>query len=411
MHQAGGAADELVDAALEHGLEVLMEIAPGNLHEDAERHRLSELGRVDIRAHHRDLAVLNLVHGCPAQVLESGGVLAPELDLQVLLAHPLALEGRSVGDGDGDLRYLQLEPPHFHGFGYDLFKRDAGDDVLVGADAAGQDLRDGGIGDDREAEVDGARGRREFLVREQLLLGSVGVGAQGEDEGEDAVLVVEEDLTRRLEIARLDAAEGHGRARGEVEGVDGCAHVPSVRDKVGVPTHFHALLGQLLRHGVAVAAPGHENQDALLLELARQSHGLLVGGQAAHAGGEPRHAAVHQLDPLIAQDGIVREAEERGLRLVRGIEILEDLDDLLADQRDDTRVEGRSQVGKPEALRGNFGQKGTHLGERLPAVLQRLDLPPEEGEDERQVVGGVGKADARVRAVLLDGLTQVGFGL
>ena len=80
--------------------------------------------------------------------------------------------------------------------------------VLVGADARGQDLGDVGLGDGREAVVDGA-GRRRVLEVVHL--------AQGQDEGEDAVLVVAQDA---LVVARLHAAEGHGGARGEADRVD-----------------------------------------------------------------------------------------------------------------------------------------------------------------------------------------------
>jgi len=57
--------------------------------------------------------------------------------------------------------------------------------VLVGGDAGGQDLGDVGVGDDREAEADGP-GRGGVLLVIDL--------AQGEHEGEDAFLVVEQDL-------------------------------------------------------------------------------------------------------------------------------------------------------------------------------------------------------------------------
>ena len=71
--------------------------------------------------------------------------------------------------------------------------------MLVGADAGGQDLRDGRIGDDGESVVDRAGG------------GGVLFGvdlAERQDEREDAVLVV---LEVAAEVARLDAAERQGR--------------------------------------------------------------------------------------------------------------------------------------------------------------------------------------------------------
>jgi hypothetical protein len=57
--------------------------------------------------------------------------------------------------------------------------------VLVGGDAGGQDLGDDGVGDHREAEVDGPGGGGVLQVVHL---------AQGQGEGEDPVLVVEQDI-------------------------------------------------------------------------------------------------------------------------------------------------------------------------------------------------------------------------
>ncbi len=54
---------------------------------------------------------------------------------------------------------LDLEAADLDGLGHDLVVGDVGDHVLVGAHAGGQDLRDVGVGDGREAVVDGP-GRR-----------------------------------------------------------------------------------------------------------------------------------------------------------------------------------------------------------------------------------------------------------
>ena len=52
------------------------------------------------------------VHRPADQVLEGAGVLAAELDREVLLAHALALEGRAVAHGDRDLDGVDLDPAH-----------------------------------------------------------------------------------------------------------------------------------------------------------------------------------------------------------------------------------------------------------------------------------------------------------
>src|SRR5208337_3491319 len=113
--------------------------------------------------------------------------------------------------------------------------------MLVGANAARQDLRDGRVGNHREAKVDSARRRGVFLIREQLLRWRLRVSAQRQHEGKDALLVVEKDLTRPLNVARLDPAESHGGTRGKVKGIHGSTHLLAVWDEVSVPAHLDAL--------------------------------------------------------------------------------------------------------------------------------------------------------------------------
>ena len=217
---AARAVDEVVDLALEHRLEVLLHLAAGHLDQDAHVDRRPVRQVLEARPDHLDLAVLDLVHVDHAQVLEGPAVLAAELDAHVLLAHHFALERRAVGHRDRDFGHLDLDAARLDALldqllgalqvvlALDLVEGH-GDDVLVGGDAGRQDLRDAGVGDDREAVVDGARGRRVLQVVDL---------AQGEHEGEDALPVVEQDVLR---LAALHAAEGQGRAGGEAHRVDG----------------------------------------------------------------------------------------------------------------------------------------------------------------------------------------------
>jgi len=57
--------------------------------------------------------------------------------------------------------------------------------VFIGADPGGQDLGNGGVGDDREPPVDGPGG---------VGVPFIGDKAQGQGKGKDPVLVVDEDL-------------------------------------------------------------------------------------------------------------------------------------------------------------------------------------------------------------------------
>ena len=125
--------------------------------------------------------------------------------------------------------------------------------MLVGADAGGQNLRDGGIGDGGEAVGDGAR-------RGGVLL--LGHFAQRHHEGERAVLVVFQVADV---ITWLHAAEAQRHAVGETERVDGRGDLLAEGDQARFPTEFDPRLGQLLGEGHAVRVAGHEHVQVLLL--------------------------------------------------------------------------------------------------------------------------------------------------
>ena len=232
-----------MDVPLQDGFELRLHFAAGHFDEDGER-QLRALGHIgDLRPDHADQPILHLVHGAAGQVLEAARVLAAELHGHIFLAHPLAFERGPVPHGDGDLDGADLDPAHLHRARGHVAVRHVGDHVLVSADAAGQDLRDIGIGDHREAEVDGARRSGELLVVQF---------AQRQHEGEYAPLVVEQNLAGFLEAARLEAAEGEGGAAGESQGVHDGRSIGAVRDQECFPVHLHAAAVKLGGHGLAV---------------------------------------------------------------------------------------------------------------------------------------------------------------
>ena len=192
---AFGTVDHVVDLALQDRFEIALHLAAGHFDPDRQRHRGAGLDGVDIGADDFDLAIVDLVEIDRGDELEARRDVAAELDMHVALADALALERRAIGNRDRnlvdlDLAAADLERPFDH-----RLVGDVGNHVLVGADAGRQDLRDVGVGDDREAVVDRAGGRRVFFVIDF---------AKGQDEGEDAILVV---LQVGLEIAGLDTAE------------------------------------------------------------------------------------------------------------------------------------------------------------------------------------------------------------
>ena len=167
---------------LEDGFELGLHLAAGHFHEDGERQARALRHVADLRPNHAYQPILHLVHGTAGEVLETPRVLAAELDGDLFLAHPLAFERGAVPHRDGDLHGVDLDAAHFHRARGHVAMGHVRNHVLVSADAAGQDLRDIGIGNHREAEIDGSGGGRVFLV---IHL------AQRQDEGEYTALVVE----------------------------------------------------------------------------------------------------------------------------------------------------------------------------------------------------------------------------
>ena len=194
---SGCTVHEVVDLSLENRLEVLLHLAASDVYDDPQVHAPLRLHVREVGTDHFDLAVRHLVEPGHAQVLEGPRVLATELDPHVHLADDLAFEGGSVGH-----RYRYVGDVYLHSAyldalldetlrplevvdSLDLVERHA-HDVLVGRHAGWEDLRDHGVGYDREPEVDGAR--RGGVLQVIHL-------AQSKDEGEDPPLVVEQDLS------------------------------------------------------------------------------------------------------------------------------------------------------------------------------------------------------------------------
>ncbi len=308
------------------------------------------------------------------------GVLAAEFDVHVLAPDPFALEGGGVGDGDVDLGDRHLDPPDLDAAGHDLIVVELVDDVLVGADARGQDLGDVGVGDDREAHVDrpGAGG-----VLEVVDL------AEGEPEGEHPVLAVFEALSR---LARLQAAEGHRGADRPVQREDAADRVPAVGDDVGIPPHLDLFLGELVDDAPAVRGGAGKHHDAPLLEVADDLDRGLVVRRGAEDGRKPGHPAVDELNAERPQDRVGEKSVAPGLGLFV-VQVAEAADDLLGEERRDPGVERRPEVGKPQLLGRFLREKAPYMGKDRLEIFQRLDLQTHQGVCHRQIIGGVREAD------------------
>ena len=396
--EAGGAVQEVVDLALENRLEVGLHLAPGHLDPDPERQGRAFLHRIDVGADQLDRSVFDLVELHRGHELEGRGLVAAELDVHVRLADALALEGRPEGHRHRHVRDPHLAAPHLERLLDHRFDGHAGHDVLVGADAGGQDLGDVGVRDHREAVVDGA-GRRRVLLRVHL--------PESQHEGEDAILVV---LEVGCVVAGLDAAEGERHPAGEAQRVDQGGNVPAEGYQARLPAQLHALFGQLLRELPSVRAAGHQDVEVLLLQLARDSDRDLVGGRGARDGGEAGRRAVDELDAPLAQNDVRGGPQPDAFHGIGADQALAGLDDLAGEERGHAGVEGVAEVGKPGVVRRTLGKQLLGTLQDSPAVGKRLHLLLGQRVDDREEVGGVGKADCGVLALRLDGLAELGLG-
>ena len=400
VHHAHRLGKEGVDVPLQNGFELGLHLAAGHFHEDGERQARALRHVADLRPNHANQPVLHLVHGAAGEVLEAPRVLAAELDGDFFLAHALALEGGAVPHRNGDLHGADLDAAHFDRARRHVAVGHVRDHVLVGADAAGQDLRDIGVGDHREAEIDGPGGGGVFLVVHL---------AQRQHEGEHAALVVEQDLAGFLQPARLEPAEGERGAAGEAEGVNDGRGIRPVGDQERFPVHLHAAAVELRGHGFAARVGPHEDQQVALLQVARQLLGGFVIGQRAHAGGESGHAAIHQLDALLAQDAIGRRAEPIIERQRNAAQRLEGLDGLLRHQGGRAGIQRAPQIGQPKPLGGFGGKPGARGRQRLFQVPESLHPLARQREDDGQGIGGRRKPDVLVPAVAVERLGQRGL--
>ena len=107
---AFGAVDQVVDLALEDGLEVGLHLSAGHLDPDGQGQGRAGLNAVDVRADDLDLAVVDLVHVGPGHEFEGGGLVAAEFDVDVRLRMRSPSKAGPYGTGMGTLVILTLQP-------------------------------------------------------------------------------------------------------------------------------------------------------------------------------------------------------------------------------------------------------------------------------------------------------------
>ena len=243
------------------------------------------------------------------------------------------------------------------------------------------------VRDDGEAQGDGAgAGGDHHLVQRP----------EGVDEGGNAVLGVGQQAA---EVAGLDVAEDQGGADGHGDHVDDGGDVVAQRHHPQLQTHLHALV-----QGLLDAVADHEGHDALgLIILDYLGHvGGIVGlaqdhGHAGDVAGDQGHAQG-------ADDGVGNEADAGILGVgIAAAHILQTLDDLGAHGGGKAGVQRLAQV----VLIGDQALEHAHAGGQIP---QSLDLYAGGGVNGGEEVGGVGKGDRGVGAMLGNGVIDGALG-
>ncbi len=154
---------------------------------------------------------------------------------------------------------------------------------------------------------------------------------------------------------------------------------------------------------------GDEDVEILFLQLARNAHCVFDGWRRAHDSGKSRSRAVNELDPALADDDIVGRAQPDAIDRVGTDKVLTGLDNLEGEQGGGARIERVAQVGQPQVFAGHRRQQPVALLENLLHVRQLVHTLAQKRVDDRQGIGGIGKADGAVGAFGRNRLCQVVF--
>ena len=383
VHEALHAVEEGVDLTLEDRLEVGLHILACDLDGVAHGDLGADRDLVDFGAFDHDLVILDLGGVLRGDELEAVLAGAVDLDLHVALTDDLALECRGEGDGDVDLGDLQL----------DAARLDGGVDPVLGVIIDDEGLRNGPhivvvVGDDREAQLDGAGAAGDGNVVDRLI--SV-------DKRVDAVEGV---LVEALDVARLDGAEDHGCAHDQrndvADGPDLFADGNDTDREAHGKTGFHSLLDD---------AADQEDENAAGL-IALDGLDRFLGGrsradhddEAGDIAGNKRNAEF--TDFCVGEVAVIVRALIRGL----GLDIFAGLDHLSGDGGADAGLEDRVGARLAE-------HHGLHVGQSILQFAGRSDLFADIGIDAGAEIRGGGKRQRSVAADFSHDLVHFFLGL
>ncbi|MEJ2561680.1 MAG: hypothetical protein P8Z42_03225 [Anaerolineales bacterium] len=396
---AGPAVDDVVDLAFEHRLEIFFHLASGDFHQNAQIHAALVFQFLETVSDDFDLAVIDFIHVFHEEVLEGPAVFAAEFDAHVRLAYDLAFEGRPVSDW------------HRH---------------FTDRDPGGQNFGNHRIGDDGKSVGDRPGGRGIFKIVDL---------AQGQHEGENAELVVQQDVAP---LAAFHAPESERGSSGETQRVDRPDGVAAEGNDIRVVSHLHIFFHQLVDDRTSVDVAYEKGENVSLLEFANDGDGGCVGVRRASDGCEAGHAPVHQLDAPGAQLDIVdrpvemsvsvgpgtvvssvwaregRRSGQResgiGLRLLAMNEA-DTFDDLFGKQRGHTGVQRLAEIRRPKLFIGYRVEQIFCVLQGKFHVPQRTDLVPEHSQNNGQIIRRIGEGDRRIAPLFLNGLRQCLFCL
>ena len=244
------------------------------------------------------------------------------------------------------------------------------------------------VGDDREAQLDGACAAGDGNVVDGLI---------GVDECVDAVEGV---LVEALDVARLDGAEDHGCAHDQrndvADGPDLFADGNDTDGEAHGKTSFHSLLDD--------AADQEDENAAGLVALDRLDRFFGGGSRPDHddeAGDIAGDKGNAQLTHFrVGEVAVVVGALVRGL----GLDVLAGLDHLGGD--------GGADAGLEDGVRARLAEHhGLHVGQRILQLAGRGDLLADVGIDTGAEISGGGKRQGSVAADFSHDLVNFFLGL
>ena len=135
MHDPLGIVDQMVNLALQDRLEILLHLSACYFRDNGKGELTGWLYLIQVGTDDIYLSILDLIHVLRSHPFDSMGSSSTTLQIDILTPHPLALEGRTIRDRDGNRGDGHLQPSDLNRPLNDLIVGDVGDHVFVSTDA------------------------------------------------------------------------------------------------------------------------------------------------------------------------------------------------------------------------------------------------------------------------------------